>query len=227
MKTFAVILARGGSKGIPKKNIMEILGKPLIKWSIEQALNSSVIEDVYVSSDDAEILECAEESGAIAVTRPAELSGDQSTSEAGWLDVLSRLHPRHLSAEFFFALQATSPVRDAFDFDLAHEIFVDDGLDSLFSAEKIRDHYIWELSTGAIVPSNFKYSERGMRQNLKEKFLENGSFYILNKNKFLQNKVRQFGKLGVYEMPKYKSIQIDQIEDAMIAEALMMKFRKC
>ena len=118
MKTFAVILARGGSKGIPKKNIMKILGKPLIKWSIEQALNSSVIEDVYVSSDDSEILECAEESGAIALTRPAELSGDQSTSEAGWLDVLSRLHPRHLGNEFFFALQATSPVRDAFDFDL-------------------------------------------------------------------------------------------------------------
>lgn len=227
MKTFAVILARGGSKGIPKKNIMEILGKPLIKWSIEQALNSSVIEDVYVSSDDSAILKCAEESGAIALTRPVELSGDQSTSEAGWLDVLSRLHPRHLGKEFFFALQATSPIRDEFDFDLAHKIFVDDGLDSLFSAEKIRDHYIWELSADEILPSNFKYSERGMRQNLKEKFLENGSFYILNKNKFLRNKIRHFGKLGVYEMPKHKSIQIDQIEDAMIAEALMMKFGKC
>lgn len=227
MKTFAVILARGGSKGIPKKNIIEILGKPLIKWSIEQALNSSVIEDVYVSSDDSEILECAEESGAIALIRPADLSCDQSTSEAGWLDVLSRLHPRHIGNEFFFALQATSPVRDAFDFDLAHKIFVEDGLDSLFSAENIRDHYIWELSADEIVPSNFKYSERGMRQSLKEKFLENGSFYILNKNKFVQNKIRQFGKLGVYEMPKHKSIQIDQIEDVMIADALMKKFGKC
>jgi len=227
MKTFAVILARGGSKGIPKKNIMDILGKPLIKWSIEQALKSSVIEDVYVSSDDFEILKCAEESGAVALTRPSELSGDESTSEAGWLDVLSRLHPRHLDNEFFFALQATSPVRDAFDFDLAHKIFVEDGLDSLFSAEKVRDHYIWELSVDEIIPSNFKYSERGTRQSLKEKFLENGSFYILNKNKFLKNKIRQFGKLGVYEMPKHKSIQIDQIEDAMIAEAIMMKFGKC
>lgn len=226
MKTFAVILARGGSKGIPKKNIMEISGKPLVRWSIEQALNSSVIEDVYVSSDDFEILKCAEESGAIALTRPEELSSDQSSSEAGWLDALSRIHPRHSGNESFFALQATSPIRDSFDFDLAHKIFVEDELDSLFSAEKIRDHYIWELAGDETVPSNFKYSERGMRQNLKAKFLENGSFYILNKRKFLKNKIRQFGKLGVYEMPKYKSIQIDQMEDAMIAEALMMKFEK-
>ena len=125
MKTFAVILARGGSKAIPKKNIMTVFGEPLIKWSIEQALNSSVIEDVYVSSDDLQILDCAATFGAIPLLRSAELSGDKSTSEEGWLDVLSKLQSKHVDIDNFFAIQATSPVRCSSDFDNAYKIFVE------------------------------------------------------------------------------------------------------
>lgn len=223
-KTFAIILARGGSKGIPQKNVMNFLGKPLIGWSIEQALNSSVIEEVYVSSDDQRILRCAEQFGATPLSRSAELSVDQSTSEDGWTDVLSRLKPKHANAEHFFALQATSPVRSSNDFDKANTIFIDEKLDTLFTAEEIRDHYIWDILGEKVTPNNFKYHERGMRQNLKTRHLENGSFYILNRLKFIKNSKRHFGRIGVYEMPKFKSIQIDTFEDAKIAEALMEKF---
>jgi len=224
MKTFAIMLARGGSKAIPKKNIMSINGTPLIEWSIKQALNSSVIEDVYVSSDDNEILECAKDCGAVPLVRSPELSCDQSSSEDGWLDALNRIKQTHKLKGSFFALQATSPIRHHEDFDKSYLTFRRNGLDSLFSAEVIRDHHIWEYIDDRLEPSNFIYEERGMRQNLKVKYLENGSPYILNTQKFIQHKIRHFEKIGVYEMPKYKSIQIDEYDDALIAEALMTKF---
>ena len=182
-----------------------------------------------MSSDDDEILACATKWGAVPLLRSGELSADDATSEEkGWLDVLEKLREEHKGKREFFALQATSPIRDPFDFETAYHIFKKQRLDALFSVEKIRITInIEERNSGLLGPSNFEYSGRGMRQKLKEKYLENGSFYLLNTEKFLKKKVRHFGKIGVYEMSKYKSIQIDTPEDLLIAEALMQKFAKC
>tara|TARA_B100000963_G_C22550546_1_gene636564 strand:+ start:209 stop:889 length:681 start_codon:yes stop_codon:yes gene_type:complete len=219
--SIAIILARGGSKGIPRKNTIDLDGKPLILWSIEQALSSKVISVVYVSSDDDEILKLSENSGAVPIKRGAALSTDTATSEAGWLDVLGQTEPEQSENAVFFALQATSPIREPSDFDLAYKQFCESELDSLFSAEVIRDHYIWKKTNHVLYPDNFRYENRGMRQDMQPKYLENGSFYILNLKKFKIEKKRHFGKVGVYEMQKYKSIQIDQPDDVKIAKALM------
>ena len=96
-----------------------------------------------MSSDDDEILACATKWGAVPLLRSGRLSTDDATSEEGWLDVLEKLREEHKGKREFFALQATSPIRDPFDFETAYHIFKKQRLDALFS-EKIRDHYIWE-----------------------------------------------------------------------------------
>ena len=82
-----------------KKNIININGKPLLAWSIEQAMNSQVIQEVYVSSDDDEILACATKWGAVPLLRSGRLSTDDATSEEGWLDVLEKLREEHKGKE--------------------------------------------------------------------------------------------------------------------------------
>lgn len=219
-KTFALILARGGSKGIYKKNIQNVAGKPLIAWSIIDALESDCIDAVYVSSDDTEILQISAEYGAHTILRPDELSTDVSSSEQGWLHALGRISYTGKYSSFF-ALQATSPARSYQDFEQAFEIFKSQNLDCLFSAEAIRDHFIWRLEGGVIKPDNFEYHNRSMRQLLDQKFLENGSFYLMDIEKFIIEKKRHFGKTGVYVMPKSKSFQIDSVDDLKIARAIM------
>ena len=87
MKICAVILARGGSKGIPNKNIIDFCGKPLLSWTIEHCRDGGV-DSIYVSSDSDKILEVGEEYGAVSIKRPEEISGDTATSESGWLHAL-------------------------------------------------------------------------------------------------------------------------------------------
>jgi len=223
MSSFAVILARGGSVGIPKKNMTIVAGMPLLYWSIKAAWDSQVVKRVYVSSDDDEILDFASSELASPIKRPSSLSGSEATSESGWAHALTLIEEAE-HTKYFFALQPTSPIRDGKDFDLAYSSCEANSYDSMFSAEVIKDHYIWGSMHQGLAPDNFVYKERGMRQSLADKYLENGSFYLLNIRQFLASGVRHFGKIGVYPMPKYKSVQIDNPEDVLITEALMEKF---
>ena len=90
MKSVAIILARGGSKGIPNKNIIQFCGKPLIAWTIENCLDSEVCS-VYVSSDNHDILDISKQYGASCIERPSQISGDKATSESGWLHALEMI----------------------------------------------------------------------------------------------------------------------------------------
>lgn len=124
-----IIPARGGSKRIPGKNIMEFYGKPLIAWSIEQARASKYIEEVYVSSDNDDILCVAKEHGALMIKRPEELATDISLSEDALLHALDYME----NPTVVVFLQATSPVRTTEDIDDAIARFLIAGKDSLFS----------------------------------------------------------------------------------------------
>jgi len=129
MNIACIIPARGGSKRIPRKNVMEFCGKPLIAWSIEQAKASQYIEDVYVSSDDDEILKVATEYGAIKIKRPRELATDSSLSEPALIHALGNMD----NPDVVVFLQATSPVRGENDIDDAITQFITREVDSLFS----------------------------------------------------------------------------------------------
>lgn len=218
----AVILARGGSKGIKNKNIIKINGKPLIYWSIKACLNSKKINSVWLSSDNNQILKLAKKYGAKIIKRPKPISGDKSSSEKAWLHALKIIRKNH-NVQTVVGVQPTSPLRPKRLFDEALNLFLKKKLDSLFSSEKISDHFIWKKTISKFV-ANYNYKNRPMRQSIKNHFLENGSFYIFDANKFLKKKCRLFGKIGTFEMKKIYSFQIDEKEDIQLFESLKRYF---
>ena len=119
MKIVAIIPARGGSKGIPKKNLIPICGKPLIAWSIIQASEAQMIDDIYISSDDEEILHVGTDYGARPIKRPAEIAGDDATSESAWLHAIDSIESAGTKLDLVVGMQATSPIRHSKDLDNA------------------------------------------------------------------------------------------------------------
>ena len=219
-KTFiAIILARGGSKGVKNKNMVKIKNKPLIYWSIKACLNSKKIKSVWVSSDNDEILNYSKKCGADTIKRPKKYSSDESSSESAWLHAVKLLDDENLTYSEIIGLQATSPLRNKSDLDNACKFYTKYKYDSLFTALKISDHFIWKKK-GKKLLSNYNFKKRPRRQKIEDKFLENGSFYIFNKKKFLEFKNRLFGKIGIYLMSKINSFQIDDYEDIQLLKKL-------
>jgi len=219
----ALILARGGSKGIPKKNIIDFCGKPLIAWTIEQAKRSKEISSVWVSSDDPKILKIAEKFGAKPIIRPNPLASDTASSAPGFLHALDKIEESTGSVDIVVALQATSPVRETSDIDLGLKIFKEQGYDSMFSSTKFGDSYVWEKDqNGKLRSINYDYQNRKRRQDVAEQFLENGSFYIFKPKILRKNNNFLGGKLGTVTMEFWKSFEIDDYDDLSMCE-LMMK----
>jgi CMP-N,N'-diacetyllegionaminic acid synthase len=223
MKIHAIILARGGSKGIKNKNLIILNKKPLIYWSVKSAKESKLIDYVWVSSDSKKILNYAKKIGAKTIKRSKKLSTDTSTSESAWLDAIGFIK-RDYQIDIVVGIQPTSPVREKKDFDNAIKHFVKNKFDSLFSSTKIKDYFVWEKDGIKLNPL-YDYKNRKRRQDIKTTYLENGSFYIFKKNKFLKYQNRLMGKIGTYTMNKTKSFQIDTHEDIFIVN-LIMKLAK-
>ena len=218
----SIILARGGSKGIKNKNTKLLNKKPLIYWTIQQSIQSSKIKETYVSSDNKKILEISKKCGAKIILRPKKHATDNSSSEEAWLHAVKFLKNKKIKFNNVVGLQPTSPLREKKDIDNAIEYFEKKGLDSLFSSQKIKDHFIWKKIKNKLV-ANYNYKKRKPRQKIQDQYLENGSIYIFNLKKFLKYKNRLFGKIGTYEMKKHLSHQIDDIEDFKIVEKLSFK----
>ena len=218
-KTVAIILARGGSKGIPKKNIKNFCGKPLLVWTIEQCLKSKFINKVIVSSDDKKILNIANQNNAFALKRPKNISEDNSTSESGWLHVLNYIEKEE-DYDYVITPQVTSPLRKKNDFDKAIKYFEKEQLDSLFSCNIVNDFFLWE-KTNVFWSINYDYKNRKKRQDIKDQYLENGSFYIFKPEVLKKERNRLGGKIGVYEMEFWQSFEIDTIQDFKMCEVLM------
>lgn len=144
-KFVAIILARGGSKGIKNKNMIKIKNKPLIFWTIKNCLNSKKIGAVWVSSDSNKILNFSKKCGANIIKRPKKYANDNSSSESAWLHAVNFLESKKIFFSNIVGLQPTSPLRSNNDIDDACKMFIKKKLDSLFTAFKIFDHFIWEI----------------------------------------------------------------------------------
>lgn len=210
MKTIAIIPARGGSKGIPKKNIVAFYGKPLIAWSIIQALKTPEIDKVFVSSDSDEILEIAQKYGAEIIKRPLEIASDTAPTESAIEHVLQVVE---IPVEFIVMIQPTSPLRKPDDLSKAISQFKMEGWDSAFSGSVLEDFLIWEKDKEEVLKSfNYDYKNRGRRQDRRPQYVENGSFYIFKKEVIATGN-RLGGKIGIFLMDLWQSFEIDTPDD--------------
>ena len=221
-RTAAIILARGGSKGIPKKNIRDFCGKPLIAWTILQAINTPEIDAVYVTSDDDEILDIATSYGAQKIKRPDEMSGDTSTSESAIAHALQGIEP---APAIILMLQPTSPLRKPDDLSSAVRQFKTEMWDSGFSGAVLEDFLIWKKNERGILEStNYDYKNRGRRQERKHEYVENGSIYLFKPEILVKNNNRMGGKIGVSLMDFWQSFEIDEPDDWELLETLFKKY---
>jgi len=220
--TVVIIPARGGSKGIPHKNIVDLCGKPLIAWSILQARAARSVDSVWVTSDSAEILEVAVSHGANPIRRPAEISGDDASSESAWLHALDTIEIGGTRVDLAIGMQATSPVRESSDLDKALAQFERERLDSLLTCCEVEDFFIWRYgSDGQPIGVNHDYKNRARRQNIEKRYLENGSFYVFKPDMLRAQGNRLAGKIGIYVMEKHKMFQIDNPQDIDLCQVIM------
>ena len=223
-KTLAVIAARGGSKGIPHKNLLDLCGKPLIAWTVEQARAARGVDVVAVSSDSDKILQAAEAAGAVGVRRPDDISGDLASSESAWLHALNAIDERMGRFERIVALQATSPIREPDDIEKALATFDREQLDSLLSVCEVEDYFNWRIGASGPEPINYDFRNRRMRQQIEKRYLENGSFYVLIPSLLREQNNRLGGKIGFHVMERHKMFQIDRPEDVKLCGAIMRSY---
>jgi len=227
MKTLGVTLARGGSKGVPGKNIRLIAGKPLLAYTIEEALKCTLINEYVVSSDDPEILAVAFECGAQVIERPAELAQDDTphlpalVHALDWADDFYNTH-----FDIVVDLRCTNPFKTALDIDWAIKKLIKTAADVVAGVSKLDDHH----------PSRIKmiYNDRlhdvwpepqsGRRQDLEQDvYIRNGSIYVV-KAEILRAGYFFIGQdliIRPHIMPPERGINIDTEIDFMLAEAMM------
>ena len=227
-EALAIIPARGGSKGIPRKNVCLLAGKPLIAHTIEQARQARSVDRVIVSTDGPEVAAVSKEYGAEVIWRPAEISGDTAPSESALLHVLDYLQQtENYEPDLVVFLQATSPCRLPQDIDGAVQTLLQHDADSVFSA--CPEHFTgrWRISEdGTAFPVNFELGRRPMRQDYPTEYLENGSIYVFRPWVIRQTGNRLGGKIVVYKMPVLRSYQVDHPEDFAILEILLSLARQ-
>ena len=217
----AIIPARGGSKGVPRKNVRPVAGKPLLAWNIEAAVNAHTVDAVYVSTDDDEIAAVAEQYGAKVVRRPPEISGDTASSESALLHVIETLSKQGVDPEEIVFMQCTSPLTASEDIDACVEKLESSGADSAFTAKEFF-YFIWKvLPDGSCDGINHDKRFRPRRQDREPQYEENGAVYVMKTAGFLKAKHRFFGKTVMSLMPESRCFEIDTEFDLEVAGRIL------
>jgi len=212
-KVLAIIPARGGSKGLPRKNILNLNGKPLIAWTIESSLKSKYIAKTIVSSDDDEILEISKKYGAGILKRPKELATDTASSEVVVKHAIESINENF---DYIILLQPTSPLRDVENINNAFENLFEEDATALISVCKIDNKILkaFKKNKDGFIEgiSNNEYPFK-RRQDLPKTFISNGAIYIVKVDKFLENNSFLTDKTISYMMNEIESIDIDSMKD--------------
>lgn len=221
-----VTLARGGSKTIPKKNIVEIAGKPLISYTFKEAQKLTMLDDYIVSTDDEEISKvCLEYSVNVPFLRPPELSGDTATSADALIHCVEWFREKGIKYDYVVELMATNPLKSHSDIEACIKKAIDFDADSCVAVHKLEDHH----------PARIKYIENGYlknfypevlesrRQDLKpEAYIRSGSIYVTKVDYLLKNGARYSSSDTLaHILPTSRVINIDTPEDLAMAKAIM------
>ena len=218
MSVIAFIPARGGSKSIPGKNIKDFCGRPLIYWNLFALEKSELIDEVVVATDSENIFKKVKEFNFSKVKlykRSSENAQDHSTSEAIMLEYIN--YAKLSSTDTFMLVQATSPFTRTEDFNNGLNLM--STYDTVFSCAKIK-RFIWNKDGN---PLNYDHNNRPRRQDFDGTFMENGAFCISSVSDIIYHNNRISGNIGICEMPEYTFVEIDEVEDWIMAEQLFLK----
>ena len=220
-RSWAIIPARGGSKGIPGKNLKKIQGRSLIARAIDAAIGAAQVERVFVSTDDAKIAATARHAGAEIIERPADLASDIAGSELALLhglDTLERSGER--LPELLAFVQCTSPFVHSVDIDAAIAVLRDTKADTALTVTPGHG-FLWKRdSAGTAVEVNHDKRGRLRRQDREPEFLETGAVYVMRIGGFRAARHRFFGKTAMHEVPAIRAMEIDTPDDLAIARLL-------
>lgn len=230
MEYLSIIPARGGSKGLPNKNVKQFLGKPLIAWTIQQSLETKQIGRTIVSTDSHRIAKVSEAFGAeVPFSRPPELSTDEIAIERALLHCLAW---QEKFAEYvpdaIILLQCTSPLRRKGCIAEAIEQFESSGADCLVGVSPFWN-YLWEESAKGEPKPLYDIKKRQRRQDIKApslRYKENGSIYIIKTDVFVKEKKRVAGKVSLFKMSEEEGHEIDTAEEFEHVQMLMQNFHR-
>lgn len=226
LNVLALIPARGGSKGLPGKNLRPLCGRPLVQWSIDTALACSMIDSVIVSTDDEKIAELALLAGAeVPFLRPQVLSGDTAPSTEVVIHALDFLENTGRIFDVVILLEPTSPLRDVQDIDLALQHLVDAKASSIVSvcrAEATHPAFMFKAtSQGRLKPFLSSPPTSLRRQQIEPMFYLDGSLYASRVKALRTKKSFYHNDTIAHEVSKWKAIEIDDIEDFQMTEAII------
>ena len=224
-RILAIIPARGGSKGLPGKNIKNLLGKPLIGWSISHAQESKYVDEIFVSTDSQEIANVAETCGVkVPSLRPAYLASDTASSMDFIEYTINMMEEKGNHFDYLILLEPTSPLRDAEDIDKCLEMLIDHptakSIVGVCKSEGQHPISLTKINDGFLVP----YIERTKsvrRQDLEELFFFEGTVYATSIEGFRQYRLFYHKECLAYVVPKWKSFEVDDFIDFTIIEAIM------
>jgi CMP-N,N'-diacetyllegionaminic acid synthase len=223
MKISTIITARGGSKGIPNKNIKNLNNKPLIAHTIQASILNKNVQKTYVSSENDKIIEISENYGAEIIKRPSNLSQDDSSSIDVILHSLNYLKENDKLPDMFILLQPTSPLRTSEDITNAINIFNENDCESVVSVSKIDHSAMLSLikKNEYLTSFNDENFLKMRRQDLPELYCPNGAIYI-SKPEYIEKNLTFFPEKTIpYTMPQERSIDIDTEFDLKIAELIL------
>ncbi|MEL7587585.1 MAG: acylneuraminate cytidylyltransferase family protein [Prolixibacteraceae bacterium] len=218
-KVIAFIPVRGGSKSIPSKNIKLLCGKPLVYWNLAALQEAAEVQEIIVATDSDEIDAVVRGfyfSKVSVFRRSAGNASDEASTESVMLEYLSKVTLNE--DDVFMLVQATSPLTKTVHFEEALKQFSEQNYDSMLSCVRIR-RFLWNADGTS---KNYDFRERPRRQNFDGELMENGAFYITTVGQILRSENRLGGRIGIYEMPEYTAMELDEPHDWIIMEQLML-----
>ena len=222
----SIIPARGGSKRLPRKNIVPLGGKPLIAYSIEQSLKSEYIDRTYVSTEDDEIAQISKRYGAEIINRPKELATDEATTLSALQHALSVLKEEGFNPDVVVLLQPTSPLRKTEHIDESIRMLIDNNANGVVSVFELHIGYEWllEIENGKLKFIFGKAPKNPRSQDQKKTYMLNGAVYTYKRDVVLESKIHNFNDNFLpLIMDKIRSLDIDDETDLKLAE-IYLKF---
>jgi CMP-N-acetylneuraminic acid synthetase len=223
MNILAIIPARAGSKGLPRKSILPLNNIPLIIHTFDSAKKSNKINKIIVNSNDIDVIKLAKENNIEYLIRPEELATDESSLIGVILHTLKELEKQKYVPDVIVILQPTSPLRLTEDIDKAIELFLNNKFDSLVSMKKMEHPIQWcfKKKGNKIEAIEGLEKLKKRRQDLEETYCPNGAIYIISYNKFIEKKSLYTEDMGMYLMPHERSIDIDTKFDLDLCEFIL------